>query len=201
MRSRARWALGASVALALVTATAGPAGAAAIWSTAGTMNAHRADALAVVLQNGKVLVAGGNTGSASLASAQLYTPSATGGAGTWSTAGSMSVPRFGAVAGLLQDGRVLVAGGWNETDGFLDSADLYDPREVKQATVLTVLHRQYLDMSREAGNPQDAFAAKAQLMKAELDELLDRAVVHWAPALDTGPAERGTSRFDTRLSR
>ena len=61
------------------------------------------------------------------------------------------------------------------------SADLYDPREIQQATVLMVLYRQYLDMSREAGDQADVFSAKAKRVKAELDDVLGRAVVRWGP--------------------
>jgi len=73
-------------------------------------------------------------------------------------------------------------------------SDMYDPREVREATVLTVLSRQYLAMSRETGDP---FAAKAGLAKGELEDLLDRVVVHWR----NEAASPGTSRFSTRISR
>ncbi len=67
-----------------------------------------------VLQNGQVLVAGGdfydgvNVGF--LTECELYDPVL----GTWSVTASMSTPRYGARAALLLDGRVLEAGG--ETD-------------------------------------------------------------------------------------
>jgi hypothetical protein len=80
------------------------------------------------------------------------------------------------------------------------SSDLYDPREVRDATVLTVLYRQYWAMSREAGNPQDTLAAKAQQFKAELEELLGRVIVHWLPAIGPGGGA-ASSRFGTRLAR
>ena len=76
------------------------------------------------------------------------------------------------------------------------AADLHDRREVCEATVLTVLSRQYLAMSRETGDQGDPFAAKAQLAKAELDELLDRVVVRWGA--DAAPS---SSRFSTRITR
>jgi hypothetical protein len=78
--------------------------------------------------------------------------------------------------------------------------DLYDPREVREAVVLTVLMKQYRDMSREGGSParDDAFAAKARLVKQELDELLARVVVHWGAAPMGGPA---ATRFSSRLAR
>jgi hypothetical protein len=76
-------------------------------------------------------------------------------------------------------------------------SELADPREVRDAVVLTVLPRQYLAMSREAGTSQDVLAAKAQALKGELDESLGRLVVH-------GTGEAGdvvSTRFHTRISR
>ena len=91
------------------------------------------------------------------------------------------------------------------------SVDLYDPREIQQATVLTVLYRQYLDMSRESGDQADVFASKAKRVKAELDDVLGRAVVRWGPPNSaSGNAQANlpywnivppTSRFCTRLTR
>lgn len=81
------------------------------------------------------------------------------------------------------------------------SVDLADPGALRDAAVLGVLHGQYLDMSREAGGTSDVFAAKARLIKTELDELLARTVVHWASPFDQGGGVAVTSRFSTRLSR
>ena len=47
--------------------------------------------------------------------------------GTWSTTGSLNVPRFEHTATLLSNGEVLVAGGANRTTGYLSSAELYNP--------------------------------------------------------------------------
>ncbi len=81
------------------------------------------------------------------------------------------------------------------------AADLYDPREICEATVLTVLYRQYLAMSREAGKPGDVFAVKAGLLKGELDDLLARIVVRWGSSDFPDLAEGSTTRFGARLSR
>ncbi len=51
------------------------------------------------------------------------------GNGSFSTTGSMNFARDGQTATLLQNGEVLVVGGWNATNGFviLSSAELYTP--------------------------------------------------------------------------
>ena len=81
-------------------------------------------------------------------------------------------------------------------------SDLYDPKEVRDATVLTVLWWQYLAVSRDAGaehhrRPGDNWAAKAEFYKAQLDELLGRCVVRWRG--DDG--RTSASRFSLRLTR
>ncbi len=79
--------------------------------------------------------------------------------------------------------------------------DLYDPREIREATILSVLYRQYVAMSRETGDQGDTFGAKAVLVKSELDDLLDRVVVRWGSQVALGAAEGSTNRFGTRLVR
>ncbi len=81
------------------------------------------------------------------------------------------------------------------------SCDLFDPLEVREATVLTVLYRQYLEMSRGPQEKADTFAAKSSLYKQELDDLLARTVVHWAASRVVPAAAQSTSRFSTRISR
>jgi hypothetical protein len=80
------------------------------------------------------------------------------------------------------------------------SSDLYDPREVRDAVVLTVLKRRYLDLCREGGSLSDTFAAKADAAQKELESLLGRAVVHWKFG-ESGGAASSTNRFSTRLER
>jgi hypothetical protein len=72
--------------------------------------------------SGKVLVAGGISGSSSLTSAELYSVTS----GTWIAAGSLNAPRHAHTATLLADGRVLVAGGLNGTTT-LQTAATYNP--------------------------------------------------------------------------
>ena len=97
------------------------------WSATGSMAITRAYHTATLLPNGKVLVAGGVSVTGGLgttySSAELYDPVS----GTWSAAGSMSIPREFHTATLLPNGKVLVAGG-NDGAGYnLASAELYDP--------------------------------------------------------------------------
>jgi hypothetical protein len=77
---------------------------------------------ATLLQNGQVLVAGGDNSSGTLSSAELFNPAT----GTFSPTGSMNVPRDSQTATLLQNGQVLMAGGppFTLPGG---SAELYNP--------------------------------------------------------------------------
>lgn len=88
------------------------------------------------------------------------------------------------------------------------SVDLHDPQQLREAVVLTVLYKQYLDQSRQfAGRiadqsetPGDVYAAKARIAKAELDEVLDRLALRWNE-MDVVNRANATTRFSTRLSR
>src|SRR5215469_6121926 len=86
------------------------------WSFTGSMTVARAGQSAVLLQNGEVLVAGGDGETPS--TAELYNPAT----GTWSATGTMTAGGFGAGSVLLQNGLVLAVGSTGNP-----SADLYDP--------------------------------------------------------------------------
>lgn len=90
------------------------------FAPAAPMNEQRTIHTATLLDNGKVLVTGGWTGSALSSTAELYDPSN----GTWTyTQFPMNQPRAGHVATKLADGRVLIAAG---TVNFRD-AEVFDP--------------------------------------------------------------------------
>lgn len=75
---------------------------------------------ATLLQNGKVLIAGGtNQMVGTLSSAEIYDPAT----GSFTPTGSMSSPRSDHTATLLPNGKVLVIGGGT----FTASAEIYDP--------------------------------------------------------------------------
>ncbi len=99
---------------------------AATFTATGSMTSPRAYHTAILLPSGKVLLAGGEGNTVpnpTLASADLYDPSA----GTCTATGSMTVARAYHTATLLNNGKVLVAGGSASQVGTLASADLYDP--------------------------------------------------------------------------
>ena len=90
----------------------------------GSMTSARQWHTATLLNNGKVLVAGGLKTGGFLASAELYDPAA----GTFTATGSMTIGRYNHTATLLNNGKVLIAGGESATaTGLGTSAELYDP--------------------------------------------------------------------------
>jgi N-acetylneuraminic acid mutarotase len=97
-----------------------------LWTlTSGAMNAIRGNATATLLAGGQVLVAGGfeddgTTPAPSYMSTELYDPPSD----TWLTNVDMTAPRGQHTATLLSNGNVLMAGGYDGTNG-LSSAELY----------------------------------------------------------------------------
>jgi hypothetical protein len=111
--------------LALVVALIGLASAVIAQTSAGftptgNMTTSRGAHAATLLFNGKVLIAGGQQGSAGLANAELYDPAT----GTFIPTGNMATARVMGSATLLADGRVLIVGGTGNTP---TTAELYDP--------------------------------------------------------------------------
>src|SRR5439155_23748689 len=81
------------------------------WSAAGPVMVARAGHTASLLQNGTVLIAGGDNSGNPQNSLEIFDPAAgTNGAFTLA-ASSLSLPRESHAAAVLQDGRVLIAGG------------------------------------------------------------------------------------------
>jgi N-acetylneuraminic acid mutarotase len=92
------------------------------WTPTGSLNEGRRDPRLVLLQNGKVLVAGGYYNNPSVRS-ELYDPDN----GTWTYTGSLFTGRGAHTATLLQNSKVLVTGGQVANDAITATAELYDP--------------------------------------------------------------------------
>src|SRR5438067_2252525 len=98
------------------------------WSSVANMNFPRLGHAAVLLGDGRVLVIGGARSNnvvepAVGGSAEIFDPVA----GTWTLTGPLNVPRNSPAAVVLQDGRVLVAGGGDRSGHMWSSAELFDP--------------------------------------------------------------------------
>src|SRR5262245_41274482 len=82
--------------MALIMVTRSAQGALPFVNT-GSLTSSRYSHTATLLNNGKVLVAGGYNGSAFLASAELYDQAT----GTWTNTGSLAIQRYQQTATLL----------------------------------------------------------------------------------------------------
>lgn len=94
--------------------------------TAGQLNIDRINNTLTLLANGRVLTAGGCTAAPTcqlVLQSELYDPATQ----LWSLDASMNVARESQSATRLQDGRVLVAGGFGPTFAQLTSAEVYTP--------------------------------------------------------------------------
>ncbi len=124
-----RWVLRRRSSIDLCTGT---------FSLTGSMTVDRRDHSSTLLADGRVLIAGGThdpgpvacagtsciamVGTTDLTSAEIYDPNT----GKFEATGSMATPRAVPMAILLQDGRVLVAGGFTNR-GLWSDAELYRP--------------------------------------------------------------------------
>ena len=101
------------------------------WNATGSLNTPRRSHTSTLLEDGKVLVVGGDVGrdsAISINGAELYDAQNE----RWSVTGSLNTGRFHHTATLLKNGKVLVVGGigfadWIEEGRALDTAELYDP--------------------------------------------------------------------------
>ena len=120
---------GVAIGVTTVQASVGSLTASAIvgvasFTATGSMITARSGSTQTVLNDGTVLVAGGNDSNLnSLITAEIYNPAA----GTFTATGNLIVPRAFHTATLLSNGTVLMTGG-NDSNGLpLSSAEIYDP--------------------------------------------------------------------------
>ena len=99
------------------------------FTVTGAMSSPRVGATATLLPSGRVLIAGGlagrvfEGGAGIVASTEIFDPQT----GRFDPGPNMSVPRSGHAAVLLENGKVLVAGGDDADEHALASAEIYDP--------------------------------------------------------------------------
>ncbi len=97
------------------------------WVTAPSLSQPRTQHQAVRLNDGRVLVVGGSNNDGQIDAIEIFDPAANAGAGAWTVGPSIQTPRTRHSVHLLQDGRVLVLGGYNDDDDYLNSVEIFDP--------------------------------------------------------------------------
>ncbi len=101
-----------------------------VFKSGGLMSDVRFGHTAALLNDGTVLIAGGNDGFDVVPTAEIYNPTTsqfalTGSSGSGATI--MTTPRANHTATLLSDGTVALVGGVDNSGNSLASADIYDP--------------------------------------------------------------------------
>ena len=97
------------------------------FTNAGNVTVARSGHTMTVLNNGQVLIAGGEnctsvSSCTALNTAEIYDPVA----GTFTPTGNLNAARYNAVAVTLNQGLVLIAGGFDGSN-YPAAAEIYDP--------------------------------------------------------------------------
>ena len=167
----------------------------------GSMGTARQNATATLLNDGTVLIAGGAaqvgscTGCAT-ASAEIYNPSTR----KFSAISGMHTARRGHSATLLSNGKVLIAGGFNDaTSSVLASAELYDPatRTFSAASSMNSPRFEYAATSLASGKVLLAGGFSAPSSITNVAELYDPSTGRFTKiaSLTIARASQGTGCF------
>jgi N-acetylneuraminic acid mutarotase len=156
------------------------------WAAAPSMSVGRYSHSAVLMPNGKVLVAGGYNGSY-LSSAEVYDPVSN----TFTGTASMSSARRGAVAVLLSDGRVLTAGGSDANGSYIASAEIYSPETGTWADAAPMSAVRYVQTMTLLPNGKVLVAGGYNGSFLSSAELYDARTNTWASAGNMSKARYG----------
>jgi hypothetical protein len=109
--------------------------AAGAFVNTGSLNTVRDTHTATLLNNGTVLIAGGEQyGVIALASVEVYDPAAR----TFTATTSLTTPRYGPAATRLNSGAVLFAGGIDLNGNLLTSAELFQPNSLTPPGLVSI---------------------------------------------------------------
>ena len=111
--------VGLTVRVLLLLGAISPTVAAQTWTATGSPNVARNGPTAVLLADGRVLAAAGES-NVNLSSAEIFDPATA----TWTLTPNMAVQHGGAPGLRLRNNRVLVCGGY---EGPTNVCEIYDP--------------------------------------------------------------------------
>jgi hypothetical protein len=97
-----------------------------LWKTTGSLNQPRFQTPGTLLKDGRVLLVGAltcNPGCISYATAEIYDPAQA----TWTSTAPLNIPRFNHAIARLQNGDVLVAGGYLTPGVLTATCEVFDP--------------------------------------------------------------------------
>jgi len=160
-----------------------------LWSPILPPHTPRFNHAIVLLQSGRVLVAGGYlTPGVLTGSCEIFDPATE----AWTQTGSLSTPRQFHEAVMLADGRVLVAGGLG-MDGkgsfvTLGSAEIYDPASGQWSSAGTLAAARYLNTLTILGDGRVLAVGGEDRINGQSDSVLSSAELYdpesnsWNPA-------------------
>lgn len=150
------------------------------WTRVADMDIGRFGAQAILLADGTVLVAAGSGNGQSMVVSELYDPMT----GAWTNTGSLNTQHGAFCAAIsLPDGRVLLAGGLDESGSSLvKAAEIYDPKSRVWERINDMnVGRNYFSMTLMEDGKVFVAGGDSDLGKTNLAEILDLATGVWTP--------------------
>lgn len=167
------------------------------WQTLAPMSVARDSHAVVAMPDGSVLVTGGRTLQAGqgtvLATVERFDPVA----GTWQAMAPMATARMNHTATLLDNGEVLVAGGFSSaTNSALVSAEIYDPaaNAWRSAAALPEARMNHAEVTLATGEVMLVGGNAAPFgAGVRVGFRYDAALDAWTPSAPSAMSRRNTS--------